>query len=69
MKKSIVNDIGLYKTRLLSMLTEDSDICGLLLNKEDFTEAEANGLPVQSDFPLSLYKYTGRNQNLPLFRS
>ena len=45
MKKSIVNDIGLYKTRLLSMLTEDSDICGLLLNKEDFTEAEANGLP------------------------
>ena len=51
MKKSIVNDIGLYKTRLLSMLTEDSDICGLLLNKEDFTEAEANGLPYSQIFP------------------
>ena len=33
------------------MLTEDSDICGLLLNKEDFTEAEANGLPYSQIFP------------------
>nr|WP_308627007.1 hypothetical protein [uncultured Eisenbergiella sp.] len=51
MKKSIINDIGLYKTRLLSMLTEDADICGLLLNKEEFTQEEADSLLYSRIFP------------------
>lgn len=41
MKKSILNDIGLYKTRLISTFINSPDICRLLLEKDSYTQDEA----------------------------
>ena len=37
MKKSILNDIGLDKTRLISTFINSPDICRLLLEKDSYT--------------------------------
>ena len=51
MKKSILNDIGLYKTRLISTFINSPDICRLLLEKDSYTQDEADSLLYTRIFP------------------
>ena len=51
MKKSILNDIGLYKTRLISTFINSPDISRLLLEKDSYTQDEADSLLYTRIFP------------------
>ena len=57
---SILKDIGSYKDKVISALVNSHDICELMLNKETFTDDEAEHLIHRQIFP---YLYADDTQD------
>lgn len=59
MAETILQDIGLYKNAMLTTLLSSPDICECLLDKDDVTEEECDGLLYSQVFP---YLYIDETQ-------
>lgn len=64
MSGTILKDIGLYKSRIISTLLNSTDICEALLSKEQFTEEDIDSLHYTQVFPY-LYIDEAQTEVLP----
>lgn len=63
MSETIIKDIGLYKSRILSAILQSDDLCQALLNKKTYTEDEVDNLTYKQVFP---YLYIDETQTTVL---
>lgn len=63
LKQSLLYDIGLYKNRLINMFLNDSNICKLLLDKNNITNENIDNLIYSQVFP---YLFTDGTQTKKL---